>query len=102
MAEEPRWEVFASTGAGGTLLRVRLTPRASREGIEGVVGDRLVIRVNAPPVEGKANRALVRLLAETFGFRPSAAAVVRGEASRNKTVFVSGWAPPRSMPAEKA
>jgi uncharacterized protein (TIGR00251 family) len=55
-----------------------------------VVGDRLRVAVAAPPVDGKANEAVVRTLAEALGVPRSAVEIVRGEAGRRKTVRVRG------------
>ena len=52
--------------------------------------DRLVVAVNAPPVDGKANQAVVRVLAETFGVPRSSVTIVRGETGRKKTVRIAG------------
>ena len=52
--------------------------------------DRLVVAVNAPPVDGKANLAVVRVLAETFGIPRSSVTIVRGETGRKKTVRLAG------------
>jgi hypothetical protein len=75
---------------GGVVLDVAVKPRASREGVGPVQADRLVVSVNAPPVDGKANEAVVRVLAETFGVPRSAVAIVRGETGRKKTVRIAG------------
>jgi uncharacterized protein (TIGR00251 family) len=72
------------------LLRVRLTPRASRDQIGGWDGDLLRVRVAAPPVEGKANDALLRLLAEALDVPLSRLRLVRGRASREKAIAVEG------------
>ncbi len=72
------------------LIRVRLTPRASRSQIDGWDGDLLRVRVAAPPVEGKANDALLRLLAKALDVPPSRLRLVRGRASREKVVAVEG------------
>ena len=71
-------------------LSIRLTPRASRDAIAGFEGETLRVRVTAPPVEGRANRALVRLLAKRLGLSRGAVRVVAGQASRNKVVAVDG------------
>ena len=71
-------------------LSIRLTPRASRDAIAGFEGETLRVRVTAPPVEGRANRALVRLLAKRLGLPRGAVRVVAGQASRNKVVAVDG------------
>jgi hypothetical protein len=75
---------------GGVRLRVRVQPRASRSEIAGVHGDELRIRLQAPPVDGAANEALVRFLAEALGAPRSAVEIVSGLASRSKTVVIQG------------
>ncbi len=75
---------------GGVILDVAVKPRSSREGVGPVQADRLVVSVNAPPVDGKANEAVVRVLAETFGVPRSAVTIVRGETGRKKTVRIAG------------
>jgi len=69
---------------------VRLQPRASRSEITGERNGALVVRVTAPPVDGRANAALCALLAGTAGVAPSRVAVVRGLTSRDKVVRVDG------------
>ena len=73
-----------------TDIAVRLQPRARRDELLGMREGVLVVRVSAPPVDGRANRALCRLLARRLGVAPSRVAVVRGERSRDKTVRVDG------------
>jgi uncharacterized protein (TIGR00251 family) len=69
---------------------VRVQPRASREEIVGEREGALVVRLAAPPVEGAANRALVRLLGRTLGVAPSEVTIVSGSGGRRKRVAVSG------------
>jgi len=71
-------------------ISVRLTPRASRDEIAGWRDDVLRVRVTAPPVEGKANDALARLLAKALDVPKSRVGVVTGTASRDKTVAIDG------------
>jgi uncharacterized protein (TIGR00251 family) len=71
-------------------VRVRLQPRARRNEIVGEREGVLVVRVTAPPVEGKANDALCRLIAKEAGVVASRVKVVRGASSRNKVVRVHG------------
>lgn len=71
-------------------LTVRLTPRASREEIAGEREGAILVRVTAPPVEGAANAALLRLLAKTLSVPKGAVAIVSGEGSRTKVVEVAG------------
>ncbi len=75
---------------GGATIRVRVTPRASREGVGGEREGALVLRVSAPPVEGAANAAVARLLADTLGVPASAVDVVRGASGRDKLLRVRG------------
>ena len=77
--------------AAGVSFKVRVQPRASRTAISGVLGDEILkIALAAPPVEGRANEALVRLFAELFDVAPSAIEIVSGGQSRNKVVRVAG------------
>ena len=69
---------------------VRVVPRARRDEIAGERDGRLLVRVVAPPLEGKANAAVVRLLAKALGVPKSRVSIARGEASRDKTVRVEG------------
>jgi hypothetical protein len=71
-------------------LRVRLTPRAGRDALTGLRDGVVQARVAAPPVDGKANDALCRLLAKALGVAPSRVAVVKGQTARQKTVRVDG------------
>jgi len=71
-------------------LKVHLQPRASRNGIDGVQGDALKLRVTAPPLEGRANKALKKLLAEHLGIPPAQIAIITGQRSREKLVRFSG------------
>ena len=73
-----------------TQIRVRLTPRAARDQIAPGEGDGYVARVTAPPVDGRANEALCRLIARRAGVAPSRVKLVRGAKSRDKTVSVEG------------
>ena len=75
-----------------TAIRVRVQPRASRNEVVGYVGDTLGVRVTAAPEAGRANRAVVELLAEVLGVSPSRVRIVRGQGSRLKLVRVEGLA----------
>jgi uncharacterized protein (TIGR00251 family) len=72
----------------GVEVRVRVAPRGSREAIEGFFGDRLRIRLTAPPVEGAANSAVVRVLARAARTAPSRGRIVAGTRDRSKTVLL--------------
>ncbi|HUS82311.1 MAG TPA: DUF167 domain-containing protein [Dehalococcoidia bacterium] len=72
------------------MLQIRVTPRASQDKIAGWDGEVLRVRVTAPPVEGRANEALLRLLARTLDVPKSRLRIVRGHTQRNKVVAVEG------------
>jgi uncharacterized protein len=74
------------------LLRLRIQPRASQEGIDGVHDGRLRVRVSSPPVDGAANERLVRLLAQALGMPRGSIILTRGAKSRDKDVTVQGAA----------
>jgi uncharacterized protein len=76
----------------GSVVRVsvHVQPRAARSEIVGLHGTALKVRLQAPPVDGAANEALVALLAERLGVARRAVRVVAGASSRAKTVEVDG------------
>ena len=69
---------------------VRLTPRAAADRIDGVVDGVLRARVGAPAVEGAANNALIRLVADTLGVARRDVRIIAGATSRQKLVVVEG------------
>jgi len=71
-------------------LQVRLRPRGHRDELIGFEEGVLQARVVAPPVDGRANRALCRLIAKRAGVAPSRVSVVRGQKSRDKLIRVDG------------
>lgn len=75
---------------GAVILRVRVQPRAARDGFSGPRQGAVVVRLTAPPVEGAANAALQRFLAKTLGLPPSAVELLRGERGRDKLVRLAG------------
>lgn len=75
--------------AEGTIA-IRLQPRARRAEVVGERAGAIVIRVTAPPVDGKANAALCALVAERAGVPPARVSVARGSTSRDKVVRVEG------------
>ncbi len=80
--------------AGGVTLAVRAQPGAKKTAIAGIYGEgasaQLKIAVQAPPVEGRANEALIHFLAETFGVPKRSVDLVGGELSRSKVFVVKG------------
>jgi hypothetical protein len=76
-------------GKKGSALAVRVTPRASKNEIVEVLSDGTVkVHLTAPPVEGKANEALVKFLAEVLGVAPTRIEVVAGASGRDKLISV--------------
>lgn len=76
--------------ATGVRVSIRVQPRASADGIAGVRGDALRVRLTAPPVEGAANDALVDFLANTLGIARRHVTIVAGSSSRSKIVELTG------------
>lgn len=77
-----------SSSPEGALLAVRVVPGARKSGLAGVTGTRLRVRLQAPPVEGKANRELERFLAGILGLKKNQVRLVAGERSREKTLLL--------------
>lgn len=71
-------------------IALKVVPGARRDQIVGLLGDRLKVRVSAPPEAGKANKAVCALLAQALGVKAAAVSVVAGAASPEKTVVVEG------------
>jgi uncharacterized protein (TIGR00251 family) len=74
------------------LLEIRVRPNSSRNKVGGTVGDppRLVVAVQAPAVDGKANQAVIKELASAFGLRARDFTIVFGELGRDKRIIVEG------------
>jgi len=88
-SEPPVWAHF-DHGAGAWLLELHIQPGAKSTGVVGEHGDRLKLKISAPPVDNKANAFLLDWVASQLGMPKSAVSLVRGAASRQKTVAVSG------------
>lgn len=83
------------TEGDAVLIRLRATPNASKDEITGIWRGpddeaRLIVRVTAPPDKGRANKAVLKLLAKTLGLPKSAVSLTGGEKDRAKTVAVAG------------
>ena len=76
--------------ANGVVLAVRVIPRAGRSGIAGVRDNALLVRLNAPPVDGAANAELIEVIAGAFGVPKRAVTIVAGDRARTKRVRVDG------------
>jgi uncharacterized protein len=80
---------------GGLEVRLRVTPKASRDALQGVVADTqgngvIKIAVTAVPEDGKANAAVIKLLAKAWRLRKTDMHIVRGSTDRNKTLLIEG------------
>jgi len=82
--------INAREDRGALIVDVLVQPRASRAAVGPAVGDRLRVAVASPPVDGKANAAVIDALAEAFGVRRADVTIVRGETGRRKTVRIAG------------
>ncbi len=82
-------------GDGAVCFAVKVVPRANKSEIAGFEGDAVKVRVKAPPVEGKANEALVKFLADALDVAKSQVEIVSGHASRRKVVRIRGVSPDR-------
>lgn len=71
-------------------MKVHVQPRAGRDDVEGFRDGVLRVRVTAPPAEGKANTAVVKLLSDALGVSRSRIAIVRGHRARQKVIEVEG------------
>ena len=83
-------EMEVAASPEGVTFYVQVQPRAGRDAIEGEHGNALKIRLTAPPVDDRANEALVQLLAERLNVPRAAVRIVGGEKSRRKRVIVVG------------
>ncbi|HYC55143.1 MAG TPA: DUF167 domain-containing protein [Candidatus Binatia bacterium] len=85
----PVWPPWLTMRDGSIELRVQVLPRSSRQGVAGVVGDRLKILLHSAPVDGEANRSLIDVLAEVCEVARGRIRIVSGESSRAKKVVIT-------------
>ena len=74
----------------GLVLKVTVRPSASRDQVLGRHGDRLKLSVQAPPEKGRANQAVLLLLARLLGLKKAHLSLLRGDTSRDKDVLIEG------------
>lgn len=83
-------EWYRQAADGRITLTLHIQPGAKKTEFAGLHGDALKIRLAAPPVDGKANEALVKFVAETLGLPRSAVELKSGQTSRRKVLEVRG------------
>lgn len=79
------------------ILNLHVQPKASKDEWSGLYGDRLKLRIKAPPIDGKANSHLLKFIAGEFGVSKSACKLLNGDAGRDKRVAITE---PRTFPVE--
>ncbi len=72
------------------VLKIKVEPRSSKSGIAGPYGDAIKVKLTSPPVEGKANRELIEVLAKEFGISKKDVEIISGRSSKNKIVKLHG------------
>ncbi len=82
--------VPVNESAKGVTFSVKVHPRARKNAITGVVGDALKLALTAPPVEGRANQAVIEFFADLFAIPRSSVTIASGETNRNKLVRIAG------------
>jgi len=70
------------------ILNVRVVPRASKDAIQGIMGDALKVRIHAPPVEGKANAYLIKFLSKHWKIPRASIEILSGKTGRNKRIRI--------------
>jgi len=75
---------------GGASFKIKVHPRAHKDGITGEIGDALKLALAAPPVDGRANESCIRFFADLLEVPRSSITIAAGQNSRNKVIRVSG------------
>ena len=70
------------------ILNVRVVPRASKDAIQGIMGNALKIRIQAPPIEGKANAHLIKFLSKHWKIPRASIEILSGKTGRNKRIRI--------------
>jgi uncharacterized protein (TIGR00251 family) len=86
-------DAMAAINEMETVLQVKVLPRSSRNAIVGKEEGLFRVKLTAPPVEGKANKALIGFLAKTLGVSSKDIEIISGKRSRKKSVRISGMSP---------
>lgn len=86
--------ISVQESAKGITFAVKVHPRARKNAITGVVGETLKLALTAPPIDGKANQAVIEFFADLFAIPRSSVTIASGETSRNKIVRIAGVSKP--------
>jgi uncharacterized protein len=86
--------ILIQENAKGITFAIKVHPRARKNAITGKVGDALKLSLTAPPVEGKANQAVIEFFADLFAIPRSSVTIASGETSRKKIVRIAGVSKP--------
>lgn len=78
---------------GGCILHVKVVPNSSRQAVAGILGTALKIKVAQPPEGGRANHAVIEVLAETLHIAPARITLVSGQTQPQKRFFIQGFTP---------
>jgi uncharacterized protein (TIGR00251 family) len=81
---------WLTTAADGVRIQVKVQPRSSKNEISGITGDQLRVKLTAPPVDGEANKALIKYLGQVFGCGKGKIRIIRGASGRCKLLEVTG------------
>ena len=90
---------WCSAGGAGLRIAVQVMPNAAKSEVAGETEGALKVRLKAPPVEGKANEALVRFVADRLGVPKSRVSVTHGHTSRQKLLDIDSAMPPAEAKA---
>jgi len=74
----------------GIIIEVKVAPRSSKKGVEGIMDNVLKVKLTAPPVDNEANKQLIEILSDLTGVRKSGIKIIKGLASKKKTVEIRG------------
>jgi uncharacterized protein (TIGR00251 family) len=72
------------------IIKIKVEPRSSKSGVVGPYGDSLKVKLTSPPVEGKANKELINILAKEFSIAKKDVEILSGQSSKNKIVKLYG------------
>jgi uncharacterized protein (TIGR00251 family) len=85
--------MWIRSDCGSTIVECKIHPNAKKDGIDGIKDDRLCVHLNAPPVEGKANKALIKFLSKRLRLAKSRISITHGEKSRVKVLCLESIGP---------